>query len=140
MLSTRLDGDLSIHGVATRGVGRSRGAQVLKPTREMVDGPCVVDATLSRWATLGKGVWSLLDAAVGALLLFDADGRAVAGEIDSFQQSNRYLLPDGGTVWGLLTMTIVRDANGTPQPSWHRSRTSPLARRRKAGCDGIPRS
>lgn len=81
----------------------------------MVDGPCVVDATLSRWATLGKGVWSLLDAAVGALLLFDADGRAVAGEIDSFQQSNRYLLPDGGTVWGLLTMTIVRDANGTPQ-------------------------
>ncbi len=41
--------------------------------------------------------------------------RSLAGEIDSFQQSMRYLLPDGGIVWGLLTMTIVRDANAAPQ-------------------------
>jgi PAS domain S-box-containing protein len=36
------------------------------------------------------------------------------GEIDTFQQSKRYLLPDGGIVWGLLTLTIVRDAGGSP--------------------------
>jgi PAS domain S-box-containing protein len=41
--------------------------------------------------------------------------QTLAGEIDSFQQSKRYLLPDGGIVWGLLTMTIVRDANAAPQ-------------------------
>jgi PAS domain S-box-containing protein len=45
----------------------------------------------------------------------EAIRRGLAGEIDSFQQSKRYLLPDGVTVWGLLTMTIVRDANATPQ-------------------------
>jgi PAS domain S-box-containing protein len=41
--------------------------------------------------------------------------RALAGEIDSYQQSKRYLLPGGGIVWGLLTVTIVRDAKGAPQ-------------------------
>jgi PAS domain S-box-containing protein len=42
-------------------------------------------------------------------------GRALAGEIESYQQSKRYLLPGGGIVWGLLTVTIVRDAKGAPQ-------------------------
>ena len=41
--------------------------------------------------------------------------RALAGEIDSFQQAKRYLLPDGGIVWGLLTISISRDARGAPQ-------------------------
>jgi len=41
--------------------------------------------------------------------------RALAGEIDSYQQSKRYLLPGGGIVWGLLTVTIVRDAEGAAQ-------------------------
>jgi len=41
--------------------------------------------------------------------------RALAGEVDSYQQSKRYLLPGGGIVWGLLTVTIVRDADGAPQ-------------------------
>jgi PAS domain S-box-containing protein len=41
--------------------------------------------------------------------------RALAGEVDSYQQSKRYLLPGGGIVWGLLTVTIVRDAKGAPQ-------------------------
>ena len=41
--------------------------------------------------------------------------RALAGEIDSYQISKRYLLPDGGIVWGLLTLTIVRDASDAPQ-------------------------
>jgi len=40
--------------------------------------------------------------------------RARRGEIDTFRQSKRYLLPDGGIVWGLLTLTIVRDAGGAP--------------------------
>lgn len=40
--------------------------------------------------------------------------RARRGEIDTFQQSKRYLLPDGGIVWGLLTLSIVRDAGGAP--------------------------
>jgi len=39
-------------------------------------------------------------------------GRAFNGEVDSCQHSQRFLLPDGGIVWGLLTMTIVRDASG----------------------------
>ena len=41
--------------------------------------------------------------------------QALVGEIDSFQRSKRYLLPDGGIVWGLLTITIVRDAASEPQ-------------------------
>jgi PAS domain S-box-containing protein len=41
--------------------------------------------------------------------------RALAGEIPSFQQDKRYLLPDGGTVWGLLTITIARNAKGQPR-------------------------
>jgi PAS domain S-box-containing protein len=41
--------------------------------------------------------------------------RALAGEIDSFQQSKRYMLPDGGIVWGLLTISVGRDAEGAPQ-------------------------
>jgi PAS domain S-box-containing protein len=41
--------------------------------------------------------------------------RALSGEIESFQQSKRYLLPNGGIVWGLLTLTIVRDGDGASQ-------------------------
>jgi PAS domain S-box-containing protein len=41
--------------------------------------------------------------------------RAIAGEIDSFQQAKRYVLPTGGTVWGLLTITLARDADGKPR-------------------------
>jgi PAS domain S-box-containing protein len=41
--------------------------------------------------------------------------RALAGEIDSFQQAKRYVLPSGGIVWGLLTISISRDAQGAPQ-------------------------
>jgi PAS domain S-box-containing protein len=41
--------------------------------------------------------------------------RALAGEIDSFQQPKRYILPGGGIVWGLLTISISRDAHGAPQ-------------------------
>jgi PAS domain S-box-containing protein len=41
--------------------------------------------------------------------------RALAGEIDSFQQAKRYVLPEGGIVWGLLTISISRDARGAPQ-------------------------
>jgi PAS domain S-box-containing protein len=39
---------------------------------------------------------------------------ALVGETDSCQHSKRFLLPDGGIVWGLLTVTIVRDAAGEP--------------------------
>jgi PAS domain S-box-containing protein len=41
--------------------------------------------------------------------------RATAGEIDSFQQAKRYVLPTGGIVWGLLTITLARDADGKPR-------------------------
>ncbi|MBV9817207.1 MAG: PAS domain S-box protein [Solirubrobacterales bacterium] len=41
--------------------------------------------------------------------------QALTGEIDSFRQSKRYLLPDGGIVWGLLTVTVARDADGRPR-------------------------
>jgi PAS domain S-box-containing protein len=41
--------------------------------------------------------------------------RAIAGEIDSFQQAKRYVLPTGGIVWGLLTITLARDADGQPR-------------------------
>jgi PAS domain S-box-containing protein len=34
------------------------------------------------------------------------------GEIDSCQDAKRFLLPDGGIVWGLLTITTVRDSTG----------------------------
>ncbi len=40
--------------------------------------------------------------------------RVLAGEIDSYQLPKRYLLPDGGILWGLLTVSVVRDADGSP--------------------------
>jgi PAS domain S-box-containing protein len=40
--------------------------------------------------------------------------RAVRGEIDSCQHPKRFLLPNGGIVWGLLTVSTVRDADGVP--------------------------
>jgi GGDEF domain-containing protein len=40
--------------------------------------------------------------------------RVLTGEIDSCQHPKRFLLPDGGIVWGLLTVTIVRGADGAP--------------------------
>ena len=39
---------------------------------------------------------------------------ALSGTIDTFQQTKRYLLPDGGIIWGLLTLTIVPDGDGAP--------------------------
>jgi diguanylate cyclase (GGDEF)-like protein/PAS domain S-box-containing protein len=40
--------------------------------------------------------------------------RVLHGEIDSYRLTKRYLLPDGGIVWGLLTVSVVRDVNGEP--------------------------
>jgi PAS domain S-box-containing protein len=40
--------------------------------------------------------------------------QALAGKIETFQQPKRYLLPGGGIVWTLLTLTIVRDGGGKP--------------------------
>ena len=37
------------------------------------------------------------------------------GEIDSFTVEKRYLKKDGSTVWGDLTVSLVRDGEGTPQ-------------------------
>jgi PAS domain S-box-containing protein len=39
---------------------------------------------------------------------------ALTSDSDSCQHSKRFLLPDGGIVWGLLTVTVVRDATGEP--------------------------
>jgi PAS domain S-box-containing protein len=38
--------------------------------------------------------------------------RMLTGKIASCQHSKRFLLPEGGIVWGLLTVTAVRDAGG----------------------------
>jgi PAS domain S-box-containing protein len=40
--------------------------------------------------------------------------RALAGKIETFQQSKRYLLPGDTIMWALLTLTIVRDGDGVP--------------------------
>ncbi len=42
----------------------------------------------------------------------ERSGRAFNGELDSCQHSQRFLLPDGGIVWGLLTASVVRGADG----------------------------
>jgi PAS domain S-box-containing protein len=39
---------------------------------------------------------------------------ALAGEIETFQQSKRYMLPDSTMMWALLTLTIVRGGDGVP--------------------------
>ena len=39
---------------------------------------------------------------------------ALWGDLRSCQHSKRFLLPDGGIVWGLLTVTVVRDGDGKP--------------------------
>lgn len=48
----------------------------------------------------------------------DADvrqlGRILAGEIATYEMEKRYLLPDGGHVWGQLCVSLVRDENDKP--------------------------
>ncbi len=39
----------------------------------------------------------------------------VAGRIPSYEMEKRYLQPDGTVVWGLLCVSLVRDADGEPQ-------------------------
>ena len=38
----------------------------------------------------------------------------VNGAIPSYQLEKRYLRPDGSTTWALLSVTLMRDADGTP--------------------------
>jgi two-component system, cell cycle sensor histidine kinase and response regulator CckA len=40
--------------------------------------------------------------------------RFYAGEVHSYQMEKRYLHADGQTIWGLLTVSLVRDSSGTP--------------------------
>jgi len=39
----------------------------------------------------------------------------VAGRRDAYQMEKRYLHKDGHVVWGNLTVSLIRDASGTPQ-------------------------
>src|ERR1700761_159958 len=39
----------------------------------------------------------------------------VAGEISGYQIERRYLTPAGEVVWGLVSVTLVRDATGAPR-------------------------
>ncbi|MDP1565277.1 MAG: PAS domain S-box protein, partial [Polaromonas sp.] len=41
-------------------------------------------------------------------------GRALAGEIDTYQREKRYLHKSGSIVWVVLTCSLVRDAQGRP--------------------------
>ncbi|MEM1335291.1 MAG: PAS domain S-box protein, partial [Actinomycetota bacterium] len=40
--------------------------------------------------------------------------QVLAGEIDTYQMEKRYLRPDGRAVWGLLSVSLVRDEQGEP--------------------------
>jgi diguanylate cyclase (GGDEF)-like protein/PAS domain S-box-containing protein len=40
--------------------------------------------------------------------------RLAAGEIDRYKRDRRYLRGDGTTLWGATTISLVRDADGTP--------------------------
>jgi PAS domain S-box-containing protein len=45
----------------------------------------------------------------------DAAHRVLAGEIDSYEMNKRYLRKDGSAVWVNLTVSLLRDAAGTPK-------------------------
>src|SRR5689334_850081 len=40
--------------------------------------------------------------------------RLVAGELDRYQRDRAYRHADGSTIWGALTMALVRDDDGAP--------------------------
>lgn len=40
--------------------------------------------------------------------------QCLAGEISSYTMEKRYVRKEGGTLWALLTVTLVRDTNGQP--------------------------
>ena len=76
--------------------------------------------------------------------------RTLAGEIDSYQLTKRYLLPDGGIVWGLLTVSAVREAEWTPAllrladprrhgPQDRRGRAAPVRRTTPGALGAGPR-
>ena len=41
--------------------------------------------------------------------------RLLAGEIETFSMEKRYIRKDGSLIWGQLTVSLVRDAQGSPQ-------------------------
>lgn len=45
----------------------------------------------------------------------DDFARLRAGETDRYKRDRRYLRGDGTTLWGATTISLVRDADGTPQ-------------------------
>jgi PAS domain S-box-containing protein len=45
----------------------------------------------------------------------EARNRFVAGDASEFEREKRYVRPDGSVVWALVTLNLVRDAEGQPQ-------------------------
>jgi PAS domain S-box-containing protein len=46
-----------------------------------------------------------------------AFSRLFAGESDGFHREKRYVRPDGAVIWGGVTASVLRDADGRPQVS-----------------------
>jgi diguanylate cyclase (GGDEF)-like protein/PAS domain S-box-containing protein len=44
----------------------------------------------------------------------DHVARLVAGEVDAYQLEKRYIAADGGVLWVLLAVSLIRDADGAP--------------------------
>lgn len=45
----------------------------------------------------------------------DLLNKTLAGEISTYQIEKRYFKSDGSTIWGLLSVGLVRDGNGAPE-------------------------
>jgi PAS domain S-box-containing protein len=60
-------------------------------------------------------------------LLVEPRRRLLAGEIGSFQLQKRYFHKDGHVVWGVLTVSLVRNATG--EPSYYVSQVSDITAR-----------
>jgi PAS domain S-box-containing protein len=56
--------------------------------------------------------------------------RAIAGEISHYEMEKRYIHKDGGTVWALLTVALVRGVSG--EPLYFVSQIHDISERRQA--------
>jgi diguanylate cyclase (GGDEF)-like protein/PAS domain S-box-containing protein len=76
----------------------------------------------------------------------DDFSRLAAGAIDRYKRDRRYLRGDGTTLWGATTISLVRDADGTPlyaigqlEDITARRAAEEAARRRAAQQDAVAR-
>jgi diguanylate cyclase (GGDEF)-like protein/PAS domain S-box-containing protein len=146
------DGSGSLHEAETRfriafeeaGVGMAivgLDGRLLRVNRELAH----LLATTEQALLAGRGMLDVSHPGDADARIDDFQ-RLAAGEIDRYKRDRRYLRGDGTVLWGATTISLVRDAEGTPlyaigqlEDITARRAAEQAARRRAAQQDAVAR-